>query len=113
MRNPKRLHLKALRPYEDRLLAALAFFRFNRAVTTQAHHALSMYLRQAESRIMSEVNFYSRYCDCDPKELLELIYQEPDKVKKMIEDAFSSSEPLGVDDPLTDDSDSADENLEV
>lgn len=83
---PKRLYLSPLAPFEDRLLASLAFFRTKRKPTTQAHHCLSMYLRQSESRIMGEVGFYARACGVEPIQFLELIYQEPDKAEQMIRD---------------------------
>lgn len=82
---PKGLHLRPLAPYEDRLLTALAFFRTNRKTTTQAHHCLAMYLRQSESRIMSEVDFYARLSGLEKFELLELIYSDPDKAETLIE----------------------------
>ncbi|AFY40613.1 hypothetical protein Lepto7376_4511 [[Leptolyngbya] sp. PCC 7376] len=79
MKKPEPLALNQLAPYEDRLLHALAFFRTNRSVETQAHHCLSMYLRQGEARIMGEVGFYSRLLGMEPSELLQLIYAEPDE----------------------------------
>jgi cobalamin-dependent methionine synthase I len=85
--NPKRIHLKPLAPYEDRLLHALAFFRTKRQATTQAHHCLSMYLRSSESRIMSEVGFYSKMAGLDKTKFLELIYQDPDKAAQLIKDS--------------------------
>lgn len=84
---PKRLHLRALAPYEDRLLSALSFFRTKRQKTTQAHHCLSMYLRQSENRILSEVEFYARMTGLDKYHLLELIYSDPDKAQKLIDEA--------------------------
>ena len=84
---PKPLHLSPLAPYEDRLLSALAFFRTHRNPANQAHHCLSMYLRQSESRIMSEVGFYARMTGKDKFELLELIYNKPDEAQKLIEEA--------------------------
>jgi len=83
----QRLHLRPLAPYEDRLLTALAFFRTQRKTTTQAHHCLAMYLRQSESRIMSEVGFYARLSGLNQFELLELIYTDPDKAEMLIEQA--------------------------
>lgn len=74
---PEGLHLQPLAPYEDRLLAALAFFRTSRRPEVQAHHCLSMYLRQSEARVMGEVGFYARRCGCAPDEFLELIYRDP------------------------------------
>lgn len=79
MKKPKPLQLKQLAPYEDMLLHALAFFRTNRSVETQAHHCLSMYLRQGEARVMGEVGFYARLLGMEPKDLLQLIYTNPDE----------------------------------
>lgn len=80
MKRPKPLNLNQLAPYEDRLLHALAFFRTNRSIETQAHHCLSMYLRQGEARVMGEVSFYANLLGMEPKELLELIYWNPEEV---------------------------------
>ncbi|MEB3226621.1 MAG: hypothetical protein VKJ86_12540 [Synechococcus sp.] len=84
MKRPKSLSLSPLAPYEDRLLHALAFFRTGRAVETQAHHCLSMYLRQGESRVMGEVRFYANLLQMDPDELLELIYNQPDQAQILL-----------------------------
>ncbi|NET59416.1 MAG: hypothetical protein F6K47_25720 [Symploca sp. SIO2E6] len=84
---PQGLNLRPLAPYEDRLLAALAFFRTQRKTITQAHHCLSMYLRQSESRIMTEVDFYARLSGLNKFELLELIYNDPDQAETLIEQA--------------------------
>lgn len=82
MSEGRRLHLKALAPYEDQLLSALAFFRTKRQRTTQAHHCLSMYLRQSEPRIMAEVEFYARQAGMKPHDFLTLIYVDPDKAQE-------------------------------
>jgi hypothetical protein len=50
----------------------------------QAKHCLSMYLRQSESRIMGEISFYARACGIEPFQLLELIYQNPERADAMI-----------------------------
>lgn len=99
---PKRLHIRPLAAYEDRLLSCLSFFRSQRQRTTQAHHCLSMYLRQSESRIISEVSFYANRLGMEPSELMELIYLEPEKADRMIGEAFNSKpseifEPDSVD----------------
>lgn len=98
-RIPKRLHMSPLRPFEDRLLNALAFFRFQRGATTQAHHCLSMYLRQSQARIMAEVAYYAQWVGMEPMAFLEMIYQEPDKALKMIEER-NGPEFVELDDPL-------------
>lgn len=86
---PKRLHLRPLAPYEDRLLACLSFFRTKRQRTVQAHHCLSMYLRQSEGRIFGEVGFYARRIGITTDELIELIYADPDKAQQLIDNHFS------------------------
>ncbi|MFO8038738.1 MAG: hypothetical protein R6U67_04720 [Sodalinema sp.] len=83
---PESLDLKPLAPYEDRLLNALAFFRTQRDNATQARHCLSMYLRQSEARIMSEVSFYAQEVGVSDRELLELIYQDPNQAQSLIQD---------------------------
>lgn len=88
---PKGLNLRALAPYEDRLLSALSFFRTKRQKTTQAHHCLSMYLRQSESRILGELEFYARMTGLDKYQLLELIYSDPDRAQELIDDATGVS----------------------
>ncbi|MFP5272609.1 hypothetical protein [Coleofasciculus sp.] len=95
---PKRLYLRPLAPYEDRLLNALAFFRTKRKPTTQAHHCLSMYLRQSEERIMSEVGFYAHSCGVPSMEFLELLYSDPDKAESMIENSVGSGVKEAFDD---------------
>lgn len=88
--NPQPLSLEPLAPYEDRLLAALAFFRFQRNIESQARHCLSMYLRQGETRIMQEVKFYARYLGLEPEELLELIYTDGDLARRELQQHFGS-----------------------
>ena len=95
---PVRLHMKPLALYEDMLLNCLAFFRTNRRPTVQAHHCLSMYLRQSEGRIKSEVSFYANLLDLSTDELMQLIYTDPDKAKNLI-DEIGVISPVGDDDP--------------
>ena len=96
MKKPEPLALNQLAPYEDRLLHALAFFRTNRSVETQAHHCLSMYLRQGEARVMGEVGFYANLLGMEPKELLELIYRNPEEVINQLS-AFGEIAPVATD----------------
>ena len=97
-RHPKRIHIGALAPYEDRLLACLSFFRFKRKHTVQARHCLSMYLRQGEGRIRNEVGFYAKRMGMDTDEMIELIYEDPEKAETQIKQAFESDDnPLLMD----------------
>ena len=96
MKKPEPLALNQLAPYEDRLLHALAFFRTNRSVETQAHHCLSMYLRQGEARVMGEVGFYANLLGMEPKELLELIYRNPEEVINKLSE-FGEIAPVATD----------------
>jgi len=81
----KNVCLEPLAPFEARLLHALAFFRTGRNVERQALHCLSMYLRQSEGRIMSEVSFYAKRLGLSTDDLLEAIYTEP----KAVQDLFA------------------------
>ena len=97
-RKPKRVHMAALAPYEDRLLACLSFFRFKRKHSVQARHCLSMYLRQGETRIRNEVGFYAKHLELSTDELMELIYEDPDKAEMLLKQAFESEDnPLLMD----------------
>lgn len=86
-KKPHSLDLEPLAPYEDRLLAALAFFRTKRQLSTQARHCLSMYLRQSESRIMGEVGFYAGMSNMSDGEFFELIYEDPAQAEELIKQA--------------------------
>jgi hypothetical protein len=80
------LDLNQLPLYEWRLLQALAFFRYNRDVNTQALHCLCMYLRQSEGRVMSEVSFYAKRLNMTADELLDLIDSEPERASDLLKD---------------------------
>jgi hypothetical protein len=47
-----------------------------------------MYLRQSESRVMSEVGFYARRLGMSPDELMELIYTQPEVVDRKIQEVL-------------------------
>lgn len=80
------LNLNQLPLYEWRLLQALAFFRYNRDVNTQALHCLCMYLRQSEGRVMSEVSFYAKRLNMTADELLDLIDCQPAKASELLQE---------------------------
>ena len=86
-KQPNSLNLDPLAPYEDHLLAALAFFRTKRQLSTQARHCLSMYLRQSEARIMGEVGFYAAMANMSDREFLDLIYEDPSQAEELIKQA--------------------------
>ncbi|MGK7945291.1 MAG: hypothetical protein AB4058_12560 [Microcystaceae cyanobacterium] len=97
-RQPKRIQMTALAPYEDRLLACLSFFRFKRQHSVQARHCLSMYLRQGEARIRNEVSFYAKQLEINTDELIELIYEDPEKAETLMKQVFESEDtPLLMD----------------
>ncbi|MGF1490963.1 MAG: hypothetical protein ACFBSC_00605 [Microcoleaceae cyanobacterium] len=101
-RQPEEIRLQPLKPYEDRLLSALSFFRFHRQNQVQAHHCLSLYLRQSKQRILDEVGFYAEPLGYSAQEFLELIYQNPKQAEQELREQFSFPEPLdlGISDPL-------------
>jgi hypothetical protein len=78
------LQLPALPPYESSLLSSLAFFR-KQTPTTQALNCLTMYLRQSETRVMSEIRFYAKLVNLDPEELLLLIHQNPKQAEALLQ----------------------------
>jgi hypothetical protein len=78
------LQLPALPPYESALLSSLAFFR-KQNPTTQALNCLAMYLRQSETRILSEIRFYAKLANLDPDELLLLIHQNPEQAEALLQ----------------------------
>lgn len=80
----KRLNLAKPPEYEYKLLTALAFF-LGRPVTTQANAALCMYLRQSSDRIMSQVKFYAHKAGMNELDFLNLIHDNPDKAREIME----------------------------
>lgn len=98
MTKPLPLHLPPLAPYEDRLLRALAFFRTHRQVETQAHHCLSMYLRQSEARVMGEVKFYAELIGLSTSELLTLIAEDPETALAALE-VYGDIAPVAEENP--------------
>lgn len=69
-----------------RLLTALAYF-LGRKVNAQASACLSMYLRQSEPRIMSQVRYYAHRCGIHEYDLLDLIFKHPERVDELLRDA--------------------------
>jgi hypothetical protein len=82
---------QSLPDYEQRLLTALAYF-LGRDVEAQAKACLCMYLRQAEPRIMAQVNYYAhRFSQATGHpisgyDLLDLITQSPETVHQALPD---------------------------
>ncbi|QQE63388.1 hypothetical protein GFS31_00530 [Leptolyngbya sp. BL0902] len=79
----------SLPDYEQRLLTALAYF-LGRDSEAQARACLCMYLRQAEPRIMAQVNYYAhRFSQATGQptsgyELLDLLSQSPEVVRQAL-----------------------------
>lgn len=79
----------SLPDYEKRLLTALAYF-LGRDPDDQAKACLCMYLRQAEPRIMAQVNYYAhRFSQATGQptsgyELLDLLTQSPERVHEVL-----------------------------
>jgi hypothetical protein len=75
--------------YESRLLTALAYF-LGRDPEAQARACLCMYLRQAEPRIMAQVNYYAHRLSQETGQvvsdydLLELIAQTPEALAQSL-----------------------------
>lgn len=89
--NSQKLEINTPPEYEMKLLTALSFF-LGRNVTTQAVACLSMYLRQSEPRIMSQVRYYASKISrktgrkIDEYELLDLIFDDIDAVTELLID---------------------------
>lgn len=87
----KQISINVPPEYELKLLTALAYF-LGRKVSAQASACLSMYLRQSEPRIMAQLRYYahkaSRLQDTTVSEyeLLDLIYESPEKVEELFKD---------------------------
>lgn len=87
MTHPDRqLQINAPPEYEMRLLMALAYF-LGRSVNAQASACLSMYLRQSEPRIMSQVRYYAHRCGLHEYDLLDLIAENPAQVDALLKEA--------------------------
>lgn len=92
----------SLPDYEQRLLTALAYF-LGRDPESQAKACLCMYLRQAEPRIMAQVNYYAhRYTQATGQptsgyDLLDLITQSPDLVSQALPDLGTVHAPEATD----------------
>lgn len=88
--------------YEGRLLTALAFF-LGRDADDQARACLCMYLRQAEPRIMAQVNYYAhRFSAATGQptsgyELLDLIARSPDVVTQALPELGRVHAPQATD----------------
>jgi hypothetical protein len=81
---PSQLHLNPPPEYEMKLLKALAYF-LGRKVEAQALACLSMYLRQSEPRIMSQVKYYAYKMGIHEYDLLDLIDTNPQQVDQLLQ----------------------------
>lgn len=82
----KGIHINVPPEYEMKLLTALAYF-LGRKVSAQAGACLSMYLRQSEPRIMSQVRYYAHRAGLHEYDLLDLISQDPAQVDALLQKA--------------------------
>ena len=84
------IQVSMLPEYEKKLLTALSFF-LGRPASTQALACLSMYLRQSEPRVMSQVRYYAHKISkqsgqqLTEYELLDLIFANPEQVTALLE----------------------------
>jgi hypothetical protein len=69
--------------YELKLLTALSYF-LGRDIEAQALACLSMYLRQSEARIMSQVRYYAHKASLSEYDLLDLICENPTQVDELL-----------------------------
>lgn len=88
------ISIPVLPDYEMRLLTAMAFF-LGRKVNQQAAAVVAMYLRQSHDRILTQVEFYAQQQGMSKWDLLNLIYEDPDRVQKLLDRAgkVHDSEP--------------------
>ncbi len=88
--------------YESRLLTALAYF-LGRDPEAQARACLCMYLRQAEPRIMAQVNYYAHRVSqatgqtMSGYELLDMIAQAPEELSQILPNLGQVHDPRLVD----------------
>lgn len=88
--NIQPIQVSMLPEYEKKLLMALSFF-LGRPASTQALACLSMYLRQSEPRVMSQVRYYAHKISkqsgqqLTEYELLDLIFADPERVAALLE----------------------------
>lgn len=88
-------HFLTLKPppeYELKLLTALAYF-LGRNISAQALACLSMYLRQSEPRIMSQVRYYAHKAGLHEYELLDLIFEHPERADELLKQAGKVHQP--------------------
>ena len=83
--------------YEFKLLTALAYF-LGRTVAAQALACLSMYLRQSEPRIMSQVRYYAHRLKMNEYDLLDLIYKHPEQVDALLKNSGKVHQPGDLND---------------
>lgn len=82
--HPQELTIKAPPDYEMRLLRALSYF-LGRKIEAQAVACLSMYLRQSEGRMLSQVRYYAHRLQMHEYDLLDLITEDPAAVDRLLQ----------------------------
>lgn len=89
---PQPITLNPPPEYELKLLTALAYF-LGRSISAQALACLSMYLRQSEPRIMSQVRYYAHRAGLHEYDLLDLIFEHPDRADELLQRSGKVHQP--------------------
>ena len=100
---PKHLTLNVPPEYELKLLTALSYF-LGRNINAQALACLSMYLRQSEPRIMSQVRYYAHQVGLHEYDLLNLIYEHPEQADALFQQVSKVHQPQDQQDVFEPDS---------
>lgn len=85
------LTISPLNHLEATLLASLAFHRGTRPVATQAHHALSMYLRQGRDRIFGEAKYYADLLGLSLEDYLAHMIRDPVALREKLRSQGAAS----------------------
>ncbi len=86
------ISIPVLPDYEMQLLTAMAFF-LGRKVDQQAAAVIAMYLRQSHDRILTQVEFYAQQLGLSKWDLLNLIFNEPDRARELLDNAGKVHNP--------------------
>lgn len=83
--------ISPLNHLEATLLASLAFHRGTRPAATQAHHALSMYLRQGRDRILGEAKYYANLLGLSLEDYLAQMIRDPVALREQLRSQGAAS----------------------